>query len=88
LKEELKLVREVLKSIIFIDSEKTRRVVWMEPFLNNMACKVIPLKDMYYKCPPDAVDEYDEGYRFTQKQLDMLMDWILKGKEHEKDYLV
>lgn len=74
--KEWGMVKQVLKSIVVIGD----KIVWLEPPFPNMECKIIQLKDMYYKYPPDVDHGYDEGYRFTEEQLSMIMDWLKKGK--------
>lgn len=83
--EELKVIRQVLKSINISFDGMRGKVVWIEPPFSNMQDKkIFTLDDMYYRYPPDVDNEYDEGYRFTDSQLDMLMNWLKEGKEHEQ----
>jgi len=81
--KEWLITKQVLESIVIASNSLGDKVVWIEPPFPNMKCQIIPLDDMHYKYPPDAVDEYDEGFRFTQGQLSMLLDWLKAGKKNE-----
>lgn len=77
--KEYDIVRQVLKSIIVIMPDEGHKIIWFEAPFPNMKDKIFTFQDMYYKYPPDSIDEYDEGYRFTKKQLHELMIWLKSG---------
>ena len=83
--EELQVIRQILKSINISFGGVRGKIVWIEsPFSNVQDRKIITLEDMHYRYPPDVDHDYDEGYRFTDGQLDMLINWLKEGIKHEK----
>jgi L-rhamnose mutarotase len=73
------MVKQIIKSIVFTIDDDDNGVLWFEPPFPKMSCKLFSLRDMYYKYPPDVEEYYDAGYRFTDKQMVILMDWIKDG---------
>lgn len=73
------VVKQILKSINIVIPEKGENFVLFKAPFPAMEDKILSFESMYYKYPPNALEHYDEGYRFTKKQVNDLITWLKKG---------